>query len=96
MEWPHLHHAQFTTKGHSLIIVYKYDIYYRLGPRTYQSFRVTEDAVPGTIYNGIPDWLYEGNLLLCIVKHNYNGFNEAAFFGGCLQILLKLLAIYYL
>lgn len=60
MEWPYLHHAQFTTKGHSLIIVYKYDIYYRLGPRTYQSFRVTDDAIPGVIYNGIPDWLYEG------------------------------------
>lgn len=62
MEWPHLHHAQFTTKGHSLIIVYNYDIYYRLGPRTYQTYRVTNDAIPGIIYNGIPDWLYEGNL----------------------------------
>lgn len=62
-EWPFLHHAQFTTKGHSLIIVYNYDIYYRLGPRTYQSFRVTSDAVPGIIYNGIPDWLYEEEIL---------------------------------
>lgn len=59
-EWPFVHHAEFTTKGHSLIIVYNYDIYYRLGPRTYQSFRVTNDAIPGIVYNGIPDWLYEG------------------------------------
>lgn len=60
LDWPYLHHAQFTPKGHSLIMVYNYDIYYRLGPRTYQSFRVTDDAIPGIIYNGIPDWLYEG------------------------------------
>lgn len=60
MEWPFLHYAQFTPKGHSLIMVYNYDIYYRLGPRSYQSYRVTDDAIAGVIYNGIPDWLYEG------------------------------------
>lgn len=60
MNWPFLHYAQFTPKGHSLVMVYNYDIYYRLGPRTYQSYRVTDDAIPGIIYNGIPDWLYEG------------------------------------
>lgn len=64
MDWPFLHHAQFTPKGHSLIMVYNYDIYYRLGPRTYQSYRVTDDAMPGIIYNGIPDWLYEGESIV--------------------------------
>lgn len=59
-EWPYLYHAQFTTEGHSLIMVYNYDIYYRRDPRSYQAYRVTNDAVPGIIYNGIPDWLYEG------------------------------------
>lgn len=62
MDWPYLHYAQFTPKGHSLIMVYNYDIFYRLGPRTYESYRVTDDAIPGVIYNGIPDWLYEGNV----------------------------------
>lgn len=64
MDWPYLHYAQFTPKGHSLVMVYNYDIYYRLGPRTYQSYRVTEDAIPGIIYNGIPDWLYEGKFVI--------------------------------
>lgn len=67
--WPQLQHAEFTTKGHALIIVYNYDIYYRLGPRTYQSFRVTDDAIPGIVYNGIPDWLYEGEYL-CWLRLN--------------------------
>lgn len=62
MDWPYLHYAQFTPKGHSLIMVYNYDIFYRLGPRTFESYRVTDDAIPGVIYNGIPDWLYEGSV----------------------------------
>lgn len=79
MDWPYLHYAQFTPKGHSLIMVYNYDIFYRLGPRTYESYRVTDDAIPGVIYNGIPDWLYEGNVVMCqgdyfeaIVRHVVN------------------------
>lgn len=59
-EWPFLHYAKFTPEGHSLIMVCNYDIYYRRGPRSNQSYRVTKDAVPGIIYNGVPDWLYEG------------------------------------
>lgn len=41
-------------------MVYNYDIYYRRGPRSTQAYRVTSDAVPGIIHNGVPDWLYEG------------------------------------
>lgn len=58
--WPYLHHAQFTPAGSAIIMVYNYDIYYRRGPRYSQSYRVTNDAIAGVIYNGIPDWLYEG------------------------------------
>lgn len=41
-------------------MVYNYDIYYRRGPRSNLAYRVTNDAVPGIVYNGVPDWLYEG------------------------------------
>lgn len=41
-------------------MVYNYDIYYKTGPKSAQSFRITKTAVPGIIYNGVPDWLYEG------------------------------------
>lgn len=41
-------------------MVYNYDIYYKTGPKSAQSYRITKTAVPGIIYNGVPDWLYEG------------------------------------
>lgn len=59
-EWPFLLHAHFTPRGHSLVMVYNYDIYYKTGPKSAQSYRITKNAVPGIIYNGVPDWLYEG------------------------------------
>lgn len=62
-EWPYLLHAQFTPRGHSLVMVYNYDIYFRTGPNSQQVFRVTKTGVPGVIYNGIPDWLYEEEIL---------------------------------
>ncbi|KAL7031857.1 hypothetical protein ACKWTF_007152 [Chironomus riparius] len=62
-EWPFLLHAQFTPRGHSLVMVYNYDIYYKTGPKSAQSYRITKTGVPGTIYNGVPDWLYEEELL---------------------------------
>jgi inactive dipeptidyl peptidase 10 len=64
-EWPFLLHAQFTPRGHSLVMVYNYDIYYKTGPKSAQSYRITKNAVPGLIYNGVPDWLYEGEFDCC-------------------------------
>lgn len=57
-----MQHAQFTPEGHSIIMVYNSDIYYRRTSHSYGTYRVTNDAVPGIVYNGVPDWLYEGNL----------------------------------
>lgn len=57
-----MQHAQFTPEGSSLIMIYNYDIYYRRDPRALETYRVTKDAVPGIVYNGVPDWLYEGKI----------------------------------
>lgn len=62
-EWPYLLHAQFTPNGHSLVMVYNYDVYFRTGPKSATTYRVTKSGVPGVIYNGIPDWLYEEEIL---------------------------------
>lgn len=62
-EWPYLHYARFTPSGNYIIVVYNYDIYYIPGPRSNQVYRVTKDAIPGVVYNGIPDWLYEEEIL---------------------------------
>ena len=44
----------------ALILVAENDIYVRLSPDSGQDFRLTDSGRPGTIYNGIPDWLYQG------------------------------------
>ncbi|XP_017855027.1 inactive dipeptidyl peptidase 10 isoform X1 [Drosophila busckii] len=62
-DWPYMHYARFGTTGNSLIWVHNYDIYYRPEARGTHNYRITHDAVPGVVYNGIPDWLYEEELL---------------------------------
>ncbi|XP_047506073.1 dipeptidyl aminopeptidase-like protein 6 isoform X1 [Pieris napi] len=62
-EGPLLILAMWTPKGHGLITVKDYDIYYRPAPRSSTGYRVTETGIPGTIHNGVPDWLYEEEIL---------------------------------
>ncbi|XP_041968602.1 inactive dipeptidyl peptidase 10 isoform X2 [Aricia agestis] len=62
-EGPLLLLAMWTPKGHGLITVQDHDIYYRPAPRSSTGYRVTESGRPGTIYNGVPDWLYEVEIL---------------------------------
>ncbi|KAF4532688.1 hypothetical protein B566_EDAN002924 [Ephemera danica] len=60
---PFLLHADWTPRGHALVMVYNYDIYYRPGPRGALCYRVTNTAVPGVVSNGVPDWVYEEEVL---------------------------------
>ena len=53
-------HAEWAPRGHALVLIHEYDIYYKPNPRDNATYRVTRDALPGQIYNGVPDWLYEG------------------------------------
>ncbi|XP_070569513.1 inactive dipeptidyl peptidase 10-like isoform X8 [Ptychodera flava] len=46
-----------------LVFVYENDIYYQYYAGTEEATRVTADGVPNLIYNGIPDWLYEEEIL---------------------------------
>ncbi|KAH8333609.1 hypothetical protein KR059_001206, partial [Drosophila kikkawai] len=62
-EWPYLHFARFTPAGNAMVWVQGYDIYYRTEVRSPTVHRITHDAVPGVVYNGIPDWLYEEEIL---------------------------------
>ncbi|XP_035782023.1 venom dipeptidyl peptidase 4-like isoform X3 [Anopheles albimanus] len=62
-EWPFLLHAEFTPKGQAIVLVYKYDIYYKPSARAPQTYRLTKNAIPGIVYNGVPDWLYEEEIL---------------------------------
>ena len=57
---PHLLHAKWANQGHGLIMVLDYDIYYMTDPTHSISYRVSDTAIPGILFNGVPDWLYEG------------------------------------
>lgn len=61
---PFLQLAQWAPRGHGIVMVYNYDVYYRPGPRSSNGYRVTNTAVPGVVSNGVPDWLYEGKRTL--------------------------------
>lgn len=73
-EWPYLHYARFTGVDNALIWVHNYDIYYRQEVRATHAYRVSQDAVPGVVYNGIPDWLYEGEF------RNIEGYKRYTYF----------------
>ncbi|KAK0157917.1 hypothetical protein PV328_011602 [Microctonus aethiopoides] len=60
---PYLLHAEWTPRGHGLVMVQDYDIYYKTSPSSSIEYRVTDTAVPGILSNGFPDWLYEEEIL---------------------------------
>ncbi|XP_066907561.1 inactive dipeptidyl peptidase 10 [Halyomorpha halys] len=60
---PFLLCAEWAPQGHALVIIYDYDIYYRQHPRIGIAVRVSATAVPGVVFNGVPDWLYEEEIL---------------------------------
>lgn len=55
-----LQRVEFGTKGNGYAFVYKNDIYYSKGARETKVIRLT-DTGSDWIYNGIPDWIYQGN-----------------------------------
>jgi hypothetical protein len=59
-EHPYLLLAEWAPRGHGLVMVQDYDIYYRKSPTSHTGYRITNTAVPGVVSHGVPDWLYEG------------------------------------
>ena len=49
--------------GGGLIMVKDNDIYYKATIKTSAVERLTRSGVPGTVYNGVTDWLYEEEIL---------------------------------
>lgn len=59
-----LQYAGWLGNTSSLIIVADNDIYLRQSPTDEEDIRVTNTGYQNVIYNGVPDWLYQG-------KRNY-------------------------
>lgn len=52
--------ATWAPSGNALIYVYQNNIFYRLEAEVPTDYQITDSGVFGTIYNGVPDWVYEG------------------------------------
>lgn len=66
-----LQHAEWLGNSTALIIITENDIYLRQSPADEEDIRLTHTGVPGLIYNGITDWLYQG-------KHLSSSSSQAA------------------
>lgn len=53
--------AKWAPTGNSVVYVLDNNIYYVSEPtNVLNAVAITDDGVPGVIYNGVPDWVYEG------------------------------------
>ena len=58
---PLLRYATWNNKDNNIIYVYDNDIYFRQTPAsTVDDTRLTNDGEQEAIFNGVPDWVYEG------------------------------------
>lgn len=60
---PLLQYATWSPDGIAIAFVHDNDVYYK--PRVNGSLvcRITSSGVPGVVFNGVPDWLYEHEIL---------------------------------
>ncbi|KAI5641199.1 prolyl oligopeptidase family domain-containing protein [Phthorimaea operculella] len=60
---PLLQYAEWAPTGSGLIFVHDNDIYYK--PKVWRTLvcRITKTGIPGVIFNGVPDFLYETEVL---------------------------------
>lgn len=63
-----LQYAAWLGNTTSLIIVVDNDIYLKQSPSDEDDIRITTTGQPDLIYNGVPDWLYQGNNLVVYIS----------------------------
>ncbi|CAL7939159.1 unnamed protein product [Xylocopa violacea] len=51
--------ATWAPQGNALVYVYQNNIFYRPQAEVAEDYQITDTGVFGTIYNGVPDWVYE-------------------------------------
>lgn len=62
MQQTRLQHATWLGNTSSLLMISENDMYLKMGPAV-EEIRLTDTGVPGVIYNGVPDWLYQEEVL---------------------------------
>ncbi|KAF5307855.1 hypothetical protein FQR65_LT06587 [Abscondita terminalis] len=58
-----LQHVSWLGKTIALLIIFDNDIYFRQSPSDETDIRLTFTGKPDVIYNGLPDWLYQEDVL---------------------------------
>lgn len=64
-----LQNAGWAGNTNNLILVENNDIYVKY-EINHQEVRITKTGVPGIIYNGIPDWLYQGTSIQTSIRES--------------------------
>lgn len=54
-----LQHANWLGNTTALAVINNNNIYIRTSP-VGRDYQITNTGLPGVIYNGVPDWLYQG------------------------------------
>jgi hypothetical protein len=62
-DFPHLEYLAWAPTGNGYAYVYQSNIYYKESVESKNVFPITSDGVPHVVFNGVPDWVYEGNSL---------------------------------
>lgn len=62
-EQPPLLVAQWAPKTDAIAFVFHNDLYYTTSPTLSTMYRITSSGQIGTIFNGVPDWVYEEEIL---------------------------------
>ncbi|XP_060515973.1 inactive dipeptidyl peptidase 10 isoform X2 [Cylas formicarius] len=62
-EAPYLQYATWSHDGTAIAFVYNNDIYYKPKVEKDLVCRITSTGKPNVIFNGVPDWLYENEIL---------------------------------
>lgn len=63
MHQTRMQYATWLGNTSSLLMISENDIFLRMGPAAIEDTRLTDTGVPGVIYNGVPDWLYQEEVL---------------------------------
>lgn len=63
MDQTRLQYATWLGNTSSLLLISENDIFLRMDPGATDDTRLTDTGVPGVIYNGVPDWLYQEEVL---------------------------------
>lgn len=57
---PHLQFLGWAPQGNAFVFVYRNNVYYKPSVRSPKVYPISTDGVANVVFNGVPDWVYEG------------------------------------